>query len=131
VSPQQMKEFVNNNLNSTQHSFADAALKTQSLLLQSQVLPSKLTIEPERASISPRKSIIGEFTKEGGFAALRGSTKSISKATQNLSGQLETKDKLVIDKRTYQDLISYICKADSKRQDPDKNAQIINIYSDA
>ena len=83
--------------------------------------------EPDQASLSPRNSVIGEFTKEAGLAALRGSTNSLSKGFQ----ELDTKDKLVIDKRTYQDLISYIARADSKRQDPDKTSQMINIYSDA
>jgi hypothetical protein len=84
-------------------------------LPHSQALSSKLTIDHEQTGISPRSSIIGEFTKEGGLAALRGSTNSISKGKQDLTSQLESKEKLVIDKRTYQDLISYIARADSKR----------------
>ena len=40
-------------------------------------------------------------------------------------------DKLLIDKKTYHELINYIAKSDSRRVEQDKGVSMINIYNDA
>lgn len=79
------------------------------------------------AGLSPKHSIIGEFTKDGNLNGLRASANFKTKAMHDVSSN----DKMLIDKKTYQELMNYIAKTDNRRVEQDKNVSMINIYNDA
>ena len=72
---------------------------------------------------SPKQSVISDFIKGGSRQGVRASTKN--------SHIENDKEKVMLDKKAYKELINYIAKADSKRLDSDRVSHIINLYADS